>query len=88
MIDIYIVHDNINAEDIIWSAPSNAQPFFHFLDISTKKDRSKAFKLKQEWGAKKTPFCLIEKDDKPIKAFYTESGEDAIEQLIKYLKKL
>jgi hypothetical protein len=86
MIDIYVVHSNPNVEDIIWSVPTEAQPFFHFLDIDSKKDRSKAFKFKQEWGARKNPFCLLEKDGKAIKAFYTETGDDAIEQLIKYLR--
>ncbi len=86
MLDIYIVHNSPNSEDIIWSTPMDVEPFFHFLDADSKKDKSKAFKLKQEWGARKNPFCLVEKDSKVIKAFYTESGEDAIKQLIKYLK--
>jgi glutathione peroxidase-family protein len=86
MIDIYIVYDNRNVEDIVWSIPTDSQPFFHFLDTTSKKDKSKAFKLKQEWGAKKNPFCLIEKDGKIVKAFYTETGDNAISQLIEYLR--
>lgn len=86
MLDIYIVHDNPNVEDIIWNTPMEVEPFFHLLDTGSKKDKSKAFKLKQEWGARKDPFCLITSDNNPVKAFYTETGEDAISQLIKYLK--
>ena len=88
MIDIYIVHDNPNVEDIVWQVPTSLQPFFHFMDTGSKKDKSKAFKFKQDWGARMNPFCLISEGDKGIKAFYTESGEDAIQQLIKYLKEL
>ena len=88
MIDIYIVHDNPKIEDIIWNIPLEMeQPFIHFLDIGSLKDKSKAFKLKQDWGAKKNPFCLLEKDGKIEKAFYSETGVDAISQVIKYLKK-
>ena len=85
MIDIYIVHDTSNIEDIIWAIPTEIEPFIHFLDINSKKDRSKAFKFKQTWGARKNPFCLMEKDGKPMKAFYTETGDDAIKQLINFL---
>lgn len=85
MIDIYIVHDTSNIEDIIWTIPTEIEPFIHFLDINSKKDRSKAFKFKQIWGARKNPFCLMEKDGKPMKAFYTETGDDAIKQLINFL---
>ena len=86
MIDIYIVHDNPNVEGIIWNTPLEVEPFFHFLDIGSKKDMSKAYKFKQIWGARKNPFCLIEEDGKAVKAFYTETGDDAIEQMLKYLK--
>lgn len=86
MIDIYIVHDSSNIEDVIWTIPTEIEPFIHFLDINSKKDRSKAFKFKQHWGARKNPFCLMEKDGKPVKAFYSESGDDAITQLINFLK--
>lgn len=86
MIDIYIVHDTPIVEDVIWSIPTTLEPFIHFMDIGSKKDKSKAFKFKQEWGARQNPFCVIEKDGKAIKAFYTETGDNAINQLIKYLK--
>lgn len=86
MIDIYIVHNNPEIDNIVWSVPSSLEPFIHLLDIGSQKDKSKAFKFKQHWGARKTPFCLVEKDGNVEKAFYTETGEDAIEQLIKYLR--
>lgn len=86
MIDVYIVHNNPSALKQFWEFAYAIEPFVHTLDIGSKLDRSKAFKLKQEWGARQDPFCLIKKDDKAVKAFYSEAGEDAIVQLIKYLK--
>lgn len=86
MIDIYIVHDNPNVEDLVWNIPTEINPFIHFLDIGSKKDKHKAFKFKQDWGARKTPFCLIESDGVPLKAFYSETGDSAINQLIEFLR--
>ena len=86
MIDIYVVHNNPDVLSDIWNASCEVEPFIHILDVGSKFDKSKAFKLKQEWGARQDPFCLIEEDGIAIKAFYSETGEDAIVQLIKYLK--
>ena len=86
MIDIYIIHNNPDTIKNIWNIPLNFEPFIHLLDIGSKVDRSKAFKFKQNWGARQDPFCLIEEDGKPIKAFYSEIGEDAINQLINFIK--
>ena len=86
MIDIYIVHNNPEIVNDIWEASYPKDPFVHILDIGSLKERSKAFKLKQEWGARKDPFCLIEEDGKAVKAFYSETGDDAIIQLINFMK--
>lgn len=86
MIDIYVVHNNPDIIENIWNASSQIEPFIHILDIGSKLDRSKAFKFKQEWGARKDPFCLIEEDGKAVKAFYSETGEDAVVQLINFIK--
>ena len=86
MIDIYVVHNDPDVIKDIWEVSCEIEPFIHIMDIGSKLDKSKAFKFKQEWGARKDPFCLIEEDGKAIKAFYSETGEDAVSQLIKYLK--
>lgn len=52
----------------------------------TLKGKKEAWKLKSHWAAKLDPFVLItDLEDKPIKVFYSESG-DAIEELNKYLE--
>lgn len=59
---------------------------FHFIDSMTLKGKKEAWKLKSHWAAKLDPFVLItDLEDKPIKVFYSESG-DAIEELNKYLE--
>lgn len=86
MIDIYVVHNDPDVLGDVWNASCEIEPFIHIFDIGSKLDKSKAFKLKQEWGAKQNPFCLIEEDGNAIKAFYSETGEDAITQLINFIK--
>lgn len=82
--DVYIVYndechlDRINDEKI--------EPFVHLIDERTKNGRKDAFKLKSHWGATMTPFVLCLEGDRPVKAFYTESERNVIEDLITYLK--
>ena len=56
-----------------------------FLDRGSKVERNKAYKIQQEWGSTQTPFALVRKDDKVIKAFYAEDKDNVISKLISYL---
>ena len=56
-----------------------------FLDRGSKVERNKAYKIQQEWGSTQTPFALVRKDDKVIKAFYAEDNDNVISKLISYL---
>lgn len=85
MLDIYIIHNNPNIKDIICNSEINSDAFYHFLDEGSLKEKSKAYKFKSEWCARQTPFIGIYKDGKMFKGFYSETGEDVIQSLIKYL---
>lgn len=83
--DVYVVSDDVNVASYFnESFPGN--PFFHFYDIGSKRDRSAAFKLKGSFGAKENPFAVVFDKDKPIKAFYTEADKNVIQSLINYLR--
>jgi hypothetical protein len=83
--DVYIVSDDPDLSNKInGSFPGN--PFFHFYDIGSMKDRSAAYKLKGQFGARLDPFAVVFSKDKAVKAFYTEADDHVIESLIKYLK--
>lgn len=84
MIDITIVHNN-PAQVELFKNSYNGEGFVHFLDRGSKIERSKAYKLQQAWGSSKTPFALVEKDGKVIKAFYAEDKDKTISNLISYL---
>lgn len=82
MFDVTIIYDNPSDIDIInFSDFSNKELFFTYLDINSKLDKSKAYKLKSHWGARKNPFVIISKNDKIEKVFYSEE-KNAIDQLI------
>lgn len=82
MIDLYLIYDNSEdlqkIEDTI-----NSNYYLHHLNINKHNDRSKAFKFKGEWSAKLDPFILLSENDKIIKAYYSETGESAVNQFIK-----
>jgi hypothetical protein len=49
------------------------------------KERSKAFKLKGGYGARKTPFAVVFNEEGPVKAFYSEDNSCTFENIINYL---
>lgn len=83
--DVYVVSDDVNmASNFNEVFPGN--PFFHFYDIGSKRDKSAAYKLKGSFGARQDPFAVVFDKDKPIKAFYSEADNNVIESLKNYLK--
>lgn len=85
--DVYIIYNDNNHIKRIGDATTIASPFFHFIDDRTYKGRKDAWKLKGSFGAKLTPFAVAFEGEKPLKAFYSETGEDVIESVIEYLNK-
>ena len=89
MFDIYIVYSDLKDLEKLKKINSPESFFIHGLNINTKDDRSSAFKLKKEWGAKKDPFIIVKFNDIPIKCFYSDAnyevGDDVIVQLINFL---
>lgn len=85
MIDVYIVHNDPTIKDRLMYSEINSDAFYHFIDEGTLKGKSQAFKLKNEWSARKTPFIAVYDGDKMVKGFYSEADNDVINSLIEYL---
>lgn len=84
--DVYVVYnDEAVLRRIGGTYAIKVSPFFHFIDDSSLIGRKEAWKLKGQFAARLTPFIAVYEGEKPIKAFYSETGEDVIESLIKYL---
>lgn len=60
---------------------------FHFIDSQSQKGRREAFRVKSHWAAREEPFVICENNKIPVKAFYSESGKDVIQELINYIKR-
>lgn len=83
--DVYLVYNDDKDLKKLGDANIKVSPFFHFIDDRTRRGRKDSWKIKGGFGAKLTPFAVIYEGEKPIKAFYSETGNDIVESLIKYL---
>jgi hypothetical protein len=84
--DVFIVYNNDNTIKRLGGTYTfKVSPFFHFIDDRTRKGKKDAWKLKNIFGSKLTPFVAIYEGDKPIRAFYSETNKDIIKELIDYL---
>lgn len=87
MIEAVIVHNDPKVEKEIFNITNKGEPIcINFLDEGSLQDRSKAYILKSEYGARKAPFILIMDNDKPIEAIYSESCDALKVFKTKYLK--
>ena len=60
---------------------------FKFINVTTRKGRREGWTLKNYWGASLDPFAIIVKNEKPIKAFYSENC-DVFNELFNYLNNI
>nr|DAH58139.1 MAG TPA: hypothetical protein [Bacteriophage sp.] len=82
--DVYIVYNNDEVLKKL-GGTLKVSPFFHFVDDRTRKGKKDSWKIKGGFGAKLTPFAVVYEGEKPLKAFYSETGENVIDSLIDYL---
>ena len=80
-----IVYDNKKDKEFLDLVDSKVPIFVRYIDYNTKEGRKEAYQIKSHWAAKLNPFVVIQEKDKIIKVFYSESGKNAIQQLINYL---
>ena len=83
--DVFVVYNNEDQIKRIKEVDIPNFPFFTFINENSNKGRKEAFALKGHWGARMTPFALCLNKETPVKAFYSETGEDVIKSLINYL---
>ena len=88
MYKIYIVYDKQSDIDMFKNTSFKETFLVEYYNMNTRKSQKEGYKLKGGWGARANPFCIIYKDDKPYKAFYSENDweENAIVQLINFLQ--
>ena len=82
---IVVYNDDSQIRRIGGTYTLKESPFFTYINESSRKGKKEAYALKSHWGARMTPSAICMDGEKPIKAFYSETGKDVIESLIKYL---
>lgn len=55
-------------------------------DETTRTGKKNAWALKNEWGARETPFILLTVNGVPRQAFYSETKQDVVLNALNYLK--
>ena len=80
-----IVYDNKKDKELLNLVNSKVPIFIKYIDFNTVEGRKEAYQIKSHWSAKMNPFVVIQEEEKIIKVFYTESGKNAVQQLINYL---
>lgn len=86
--DVFVIYNNDDQINRIKGETFKVSPFFTFIDERKYKSRKEAYKIKNHWAAFATPFAICMNNDKPIKAFYSETGTDIIAELINYLHEI
>lgn len=87
MLNVTIVYDNKQDRELLNLIDLTVPFFIDYIDMNTVKGRKEGFKLMNYWSAKKLPLVVIATDklDATPIVKYSDMGENAINQLIKYL---
>lgn len=79
-----VIYDDKKDRELLNLVDSKFPIFVKYIDFNTIDGRKEAYKIKSYWGAKLNPFVVVQKEEKIIKVFYSET-QNAINQLINYL---
>ena len=84
--DILILCDTKADNDLLHELQHIAKDsYFQIYDFNNRNARSKLRKILYEYASNILPFILV-KDKKSKRGFYSETGDNAINQLINFLK--
>jgi hypothetical protein len=82
---IVVYNDDEQIKKIGGTYTLKVSPFFTFIDERSRKNKKQAYSVKSHYAARLTPFAVCLNKETPIKAFYSETGNDIINELIQYL---
>ena len=84
--DILILCNTKVDKDLLHELRSVAEgSYFQIYDFNNRNARSKMRKIMYEYASNMLPFILV-KDKISKRGFYSETGDNAIKQLINFLK--
>lgn len=87
MYQVKVVYDNDKDKELLNQIDTTVPFFIDYIDMNTTNGRKTGFKVLNYWSAKKLPFVVIEDEDPNVLPIvkYSEVGENAINQLIKFI---
>lgn len=87
MYQVKVVYDNNKDKELLNQIDTTVPFFIDYIDMNTTNGRKTGFKVLNYWSAKKLPFVVIEDEDPNVLPIvkYSEVGENAINQLIKFI---
>jgi len=88
MIELILVSGNLEDERKIRDSLIVDRFYYNFLDSNSAYTKKQAYGLKKEWGAREEPFVLVQKEDKVLRAFYSESSTNVIDDALEFIKGL
>ena len=80
-----VIYENKKDKEFLDLIDSKIPIFIRYIDYNTIEGRKEAYKVKSHWAARMNPFVVVQEDEEIIKVFYSESGKNAVQQLINYL---
>ena len=80
-----VIYENKKDKEFLDLIDSKIPIFIRYIDYNTIEGKKEAYKVKSHWAARMNPFVVVQEGEKIIKVFYTESGKNAVQQLINYL---
>lgn len=87
MYNIEVIYNDTKDKELL-DAISTTTPFFiEYYDTNTINGRKEGFRLMNYWSARKLPLVIIKSDklDSTPIVKYSDIGENAVIQLIKFL---
>lgn len=80
-----VVYDDKRDRELLELVDSKFPVFISCIDYNTTYGRKEANKVKSYWAAKANPFVVVEEENHIVKIFYSDNGDNAIQQLINWL---
>ena len=85
--EVTIVYNDEKDKELLNCINTTVPFFVEYISINNSKSKKEGFRLMKYWSTKKLPLVIIKLDEKDANPIikYSDIGENAINQLIKFL---
>ena len=83
---VKIVYNNLKDKELIELIEFSTPFFIEYVDENTRKGKKEAYKIKSEFGAKKSPFVLVYNDEDKLESVFWSENQNACQSFINEYK--